>query len=72
MRYYSDGSEAKIGDRVVGKGNNLPGPICGIVVGVVEDSKACDLRVAYLSQADEHVGRYAKDFALFKDGAAAA
>ena len=51
MPHYADGTPAKIGDVVTGKGYNVKEPIAGTVVGVVEGSESCNLRVAYLAAA---------------------
>jgi hypothetical protein len=48
MPHYMDGSPAKIGDMVVGKGYNVPGNITGVVVGIVPDSESCNIRVAHI------------------------
>ena len=50
MPHYADGSPAKIGDHVIGMGYNVKHPISGIVVGVIEGSESCNLRVAYIDQ----------------------
>lgn len=52
MPHYADGQLAKIGDHVVGRGYNVKEAISGIVVGVIEDSESCNLRVAFLKPSD--------------------
>src|SRR4051794_27523083 len=62
MPHYADGTEAKLGDRVRGTGYNLkdsankPLEFEGIVVGVVPNSEACNIRVAFLRAAHHHPG----------------
>ena len=48
MPHYQDGTQAKIGDLVVGKTYNLHGrTIVGTVLEVIPGSDSCNLRVAF-------------------------
>lgn len=57
MPHYADGTPAKVGDVVKGKGYNLKGPdgqlreIVGNVVGIVPDSGSCNIRVVVQNQS---------------------
>lgn len=46
MPHYKDGTEAKVGDVVKGKGYNIPHEIIGTVVSIQPNADACNLRVA--------------------------
>jgi hypothetical protein len=54
MPHYRDGTPAKVGDVVKGKGYNLKDKdgnlreFIGTVVGVVPSSNACNIQVAYI------------------------
>ncbi len=56
MPHYADGTPAKIGDVVKGKGYNLKDAdgalreIVGNVVGIIPDSGSCNIRVMTLEQ----------------------
>jgi hypothetical protein len=45
--HYADGTEAKNGDIVKGKPYNTAYEVTGVVVGVIPDSDACNVRVAF-------------------------
>jgi len=51
--HYRDGTEARVGDLVRGKGYNVKGPdgelleIQGVVVGLTPGTDTCNLRVAH-------------------------
>jgi hypothetical protein len=47
MPHYADGTEAQLGDNVKGKPYNTPHEVTGVVVGLVQGSESCNLRVAF-------------------------
>jgi hypothetical protein len=53
MPHYSDGTEAKIGDLVVGSGYNVkrpngsPATIAGTVVDITPGANSCNIKVAF-------------------------
>lgn len=48
MPHYKDGTEAKIGDVVRGKGYNVEAVIIGTVVGITPGSASCNIQVAHV------------------------
>lgn len=66
MPHYADGTEAKVKDRVRGKGYNIKGPdglpaeFEGIVVGITPGAGTCNVRVATLRPATDN------DFMAFR------
>ncbi len=66
MPHYRSGLQAKIGDHVTGKGYNVKDTISGVVVGIVEGSESCNIRVAYLSAAKVHPAHETDPYAKSK------
>ena len=52
MPHYKDGTPAKVGDVVHGRGYNVTYPITGVVVHVQPEQQACNLKVAHARPAD--------------------
>jgi hypothetical protein len=52
MPHYSDGTEAKIGDLVVGKPYNVGRVVAGEVVSVTPGTESCNLQVAFAEEVD--------------------
>lgn len=50
MPHYKDGTEAKIGDVVKGKGYNIKHEITGVVVGLKVGEKVCNVTVATITR----------------------
>jgi len=48
MPHYSDGVEAKVGDKVIGTPYNHGKEICGEVIQVTPNSDSCNLIVAFV------------------------
>jgi hypothetical protein len=46
--HYKDGTEAKIGDIVKGRGYNVQREIVGTVVGLTPGSASCNIQVAHV------------------------
>lgn len=61
MPHYSDGTEARIGDLVVGKPYNTPRVVAGVVMSVTPKAESCNLQVAFTDEVeiDKHYGALA-------------
>lgn len=46
MPHYKDGTEAKLGDVVKGKGYNIKHEITGVLVGLKPGEKVCNVTIA--------------------------
>lgn len=52
MPHYKDGTEAKIGDQVIGRGYNVKHVISGVVVSLTPGTDTCNLSVAHALRYD--------------------
>ena len=50
MPHYKDGTEAKIGDVVKGRGYNVKHEITGVLVGITPGSETCNVKVLTMTR----------------------
>lgn len=55
--HYKDGTEAKIGDEVHGRGYNVKREITGVVVHLTPGAKTCNLTVMHAARFDVYGGQ---------------
>lgn len=56
MPHYADGTEAKVGDLVEGRGYNVPHPIAGIIIGITPGESCCNVRIAHMRPVPKYGG----------------
>ena len=48
MPHYADGTEAKVGDQVIGKLYNTPGVRAGTIISITPGADSCNAQVAFM------------------------